>query len=145
MAKLRFGGDMALEALPQARRPTARVQTVDLFAGPVKLVAKRNAQLDLPVPDFNGTLRVSALVYSAGRCGNRDVETVVVAPIGAEGSLPRVLATGDESTVTLDLTNFTGKAGYFKVRVDGIGPVSIGDNVRDAKIDVEAKSRSEEH
>src|SRR3546814_9085308 len=26
MAKLRFGGDMALEALPQARRPTARVQ-----------------------------------------------------------------------------------------------------------------------
>src|SRR3546814_20114362 len=27
-----------------------------------------------------------------------------------------------------------------KVRVDGIGPVSIGDNVRDAKIDVEAKS-----
>src|SRR3546814_3076189 len=24
MAKLRFGGDMALEALPQARRPTAR-------------------------------------------------------------------------------------------------------------------------
>src|SRR3546814_17559790 len=63
MAKLRFGGDMALEALPQARRPTARVQTVDLFAGPVKLDAKGNAQIDLPVPDFNGTLRVSALVY----------------------------------------------------------------------------------
>src|SRR3546814_7858265 len=65
MAKLRVGGDMALEALPQARRPTARVQTVDLFAGPVKLDAKGNARIDLPVPDFNGTLRVSALVYSA--------------------------------------------------------------------------------
>src|SRR3546814_372714 len=140
MAKLRFGGDMALEALPQARRPTARVQTVDLFAGPVKLDAKGNAQIDLPVPDFNGTLRVSALVYSADRYGNRDVETVVRAPIVAEASLPRVLAPGDESTVTLDLTNFTGKAGDFKVRVDGIGPVSIGDNVRDAQIDVEAKS-----
>src|SRR3546814_18213508 len=82
---------------------------------------------------------VSALVYSADRYGNRDVETVVRAPIVAEASLPRVLAPGDESTVTLDLTNFTGKAGDFKVRVDGIGPVSIGDNVRDAKIDVEAK------
>src|SRR3546814_11602444 len=77
---------------------------------------------------------VSALVYSADRYGNRDVETVVRAPIVAEASLPRVLAPGDESTVTLDLTNFTGKAGDFKVRVDGIGPVSIGDNVRDAKI-----------
>ena len=140
MAKLRFGGDMALEALPQARRPTARVQTVDLFAGPVKLDAKGNASIELPVPDFNGTLRVSALVYSADRYGNRDVETVVRAPIVAEASMPRVLAPGDRSTVTLDLTNFTGKAGDFKVRVDGIGPVSIGDNVRDAKIDVEAKS-----
>jgi len=38
-ARLRFGGDMALAALPQARRPTARVKTVDLFAGPVRLDA----------------------------------------------------------------------------------------------------------
>lgn len=140
MAKLRFGGDMALEALPQARRPTARVQTVDLFAGPVKLDAKGNARIDLPVPDFNGTLRVSALVFSADRYGNRDVETVVRAPIVAEASLPRVLAPGDSSTVTLDLTNFTGKAGAFKVRVDGIGPVSIGDGVRDARIAAEGKT-----
>src|SRR5690606_25232310 len=63
-ARLRFGGDMALEALPQARRPTARVQTVDLFSGPVQLDGQGNARLSLPLPDFNGTLRVSALVYS---------------------------------------------------------------------------------
>lgn len=140
IAKLRFGGDMALAALPQTRRPTARVQTVDLFAGPVRLDAKGNAHIDLPVPDFNGTLRVSALVYSADRYGNRDIETVVRAPIVAEASLPRILAPGDRSTVTLDLTNFTGKAGEFKVRVDGIGPVSIGDNARSARIAAEGKS-----
>ncbi|NEL41090.1 MAG: hypothetical protein G3W69_25275, partial [Xanthomonas perforans] len=51
--KLKFGGDMALEALPQAKRPTARVQTVDLFSGSVKLDAKGNARVQLPVPDFN--------------------------------------------------------------------------------------------
>src|SRR3546814_10237900 len=100
MAKLRFGGDMALEALPQARRPTARVQTVDLFAGPVKLDAKGNAQIDLTVTDFNGTLRVSALVYSADRYGNRDVENVVRAPLVAESSLQRALAPGDQSPDT---------------------------------------------
>src|SRR5690606_28772332 len=44
-ARLRFGGDLALAALPQARRPTERVQTVDLFAGPVKLDAKGNAKV----------------------------------------------------------------------------------------------------
>ncbi len=140
IARLRFGGDMALAALPQARRPTSRVQTVDLFAGPVQLDAKGNAIVKLPVPDFNGTLRVSALVFSADHYGNRDVETVVRAPIVAEASMPRVLAPGDRSMVTLDLTNFTGKPGEFKVRLDGIGPASVGDSMRTAKIDAEGKS-----
>src|SRR5690606_20305095 len=140
IARLRFGGDMAPLALPQARRPTARVQTVDLFAGPVQLDAKGNARIALPVPDFNGTLRVSALVYSDTQYGNRDTETVVRAPIVAEASMPRVMAPGDRSTVTLDITNFTGKAGDFRVRVDGIGPASIGDNARSTTLASEAKA-----
>ena len=139
-AKLRFGGDMPLAALPQARRPTARVQTVDLFAGQVKLDAQGNARIDLPVPDFNGTLRVSALVYSDSQYGNRDAETVVRAPIVAEPSMPRVMAPGDRSTVTVDVTNFTGKAGDFRVQVDGIGPVSIGGGARNARLASEAKT-----
>lgn len=139
-ARLRFGGDIALAALPQARRPTARVQTVDLFAGPVKLDAKGNARIEVPVPDFNGTLRVSALVYSDARYGNRDVETVVRAPIVAEAGMPRVMAPGDRGTVTLDVTNFTGKAGAFEVQVDGVGPLSVGDGARSVQLAAEAKA-----
>ncbi|WP_299343862.1 alpha-2-macroglobulin [uncultured Pseudoxanthomonas sp.] len=138
-AKMRFGGDMALSALPQAKRPTARVQTVDLFSGPVKLNGKGNARVALKVPDFNGTLRVSALVYSDTRYGNRDRETVVRAPIVAEASLPRVLAPGDRSTVTLDVQNFTGKAGAFKVLVNGEGPLTIGDGSKAADLAIDAK------
>ena len=130
IARMRFGGDMPLSPLPQARRPTARVQTVDLFAGPVKLDARGTARMNLPVPDFNGTLRVSALVFSGGRYGNADRETLVRAPIVAEASMPRMLAPGDRSTVTLDVTNFTGTPGTFKVRLDGEGPLSMPDAVR---------------
>uniref|UniRef100_UPI003F4C57DB alpha-2-macroglobulin family protein n=1 Tax=Xanthomonas cannabis TaxID=1885674 RepID=UPI003F4C57DB len=137
--KLKFGGDMALEALPQAKRPTARVQTVDLFSGSVKLDAKGNARVQLPVPDFNGTLRVSALVYSDTRYGNRDMETIVRAPILAEASMPRVMAPGDRSTVTLDVQNFTGKPGEFNVRVEGIGPLAIAEAARSVKLGVDAK------
>ncbi|MDI1253238.1 alpha-2-macroglobulin [Thermomonas sp.] len=140
IARIRFGGDMPLAALPQARRPTARVQTVDLFAGPVVLDAKGNAKVALNVPDFNGTLRVSALVFSDTQYGNRDAETVVRAPIVAEASMPRVMAPGDRATVTLDITNFTGKPGEFKVKVDGIGPASVGDGSASVKLGVEAKS-----
>lgn len=138
-AKIRFGGDMALAALPQAKRPTSRVQTVDLFSGPVKLDGKGNARVALRVPDFNGTLRVSALVYSDTHYGNRDRETVVRAPIVAETSLPRVLAPGDRSTVTLDVQNFTGKAGAFKVLVNGEGPLDIGEGGRTADLPADAK------
>ena len=139
-ARMRFGGDMALLAMPQARRPTARVQTVDLFSGPVKLDAQGNARVRLQVPDFNGTLRVSALVFSADAYGSRAVETVSRAPIVAEASMPRVMAPGDRATVTLDLTNFTGKAGEFDVRVDGAGPLSVGENARKASLAVDGKT-----
>jgi len=54
--------------------------------------------------------------------------------------MPRVMAPGDRSTVTLDLTNFTGKAGEFDVRVDGIGPLSIAENARKASMSVDGKT-----
>jgi len=136
----RIGGDIAWAALPQARRPTSGVQRVDLFTGPVKLDAKGNARVLLKVPDFNGTLRVSALVYSDDRYGNADREALVRAPIVAEASLPRVLAPGDKSMLTLDVQNFTGKPGEFKVRVDGIGPLSIAQGVRSASLAQDGKT-----
>ena len=88
------------------------MQTVDLFAGPVKLDAKGIARVKLTVPDFNGTLRVSALVYSGGTLRQPATRNACVrAPVLAEASLPRVLAPGDRSNVTLDVQNFTGKPG----------------------------------
>ncbi len=139
-ARLRFGGDLGLHALPQARRPTARVQTVDLFSGPVRLDARGNARIELPVPDFNGTLRVSALVYADARYGNRDAETVVRAPLIAEAGMPRVMAPGDRSMVTLDLTNDTGKPGRFAVRVEGIGPLTVAEGARSVELAQGAKT-----
>jgi len=139
-ATLRFGGDMALLALPQARRPTARVQTVDLFSGPVKLDAKGRAKVDVMVPDFNGTLRVSALVYSDEVYGQGSSESILRAPILAEVSAPRALAPGDRSTVTLDLQNYTGKAGEFSVSLDTTGPIAVSGERRKVALAPEAKS-----
>ena len=134
LAKLRYGGDMAAAALPQARRPTAKVQTVDLFSGAVKLDAQGNAKLDLPVPDFNGTLRVSGLVFGDDRYGGADTETVVRAPLVAEVSTPRVLAPGDSATLTLDLSNFSGSEREFRVRLEADPPLRIADAARTQKL-----------
>ena len=139
-ATLRFGGDMALAALPQARRPTARVLTVDLFSGPVKLDAQGKAQVELMVPDFNGTLRVSALVFSDEVYGQGSSESILRAPILAEVSAPRALAPGDRSTVTLDLQNYTGTDGQFTVSLETTGPIAVAGERRTVSLAAEQKT-----
>jgi len=139
-ARMRFGGDVGLEALPQARRPTARVQTVDLFSGPVRLDAKGNATIPLRLPDFNGTLRVSTLVFGDGAYGRRDADVLVRAPLVAEAGMPRVMAPGDRATVTLDLANFTGRAGDFRVRVEGIGPMRVEEGTREVALAADGRT-----
>lgn len=134
LARLRYGGDLAAAALPQARRPTAKVQTVDLFSGAVKLDAQGQATVELPLPDFNGTVRVTGLVFGEDRYGGADAETVVRAPLVAEVSTPRVLAPGDSATLTLDLSNFSGSEREFRVRLEADPPLRIADAVRNQKL-----------
>ena len=139
-ARLRYGGDMALAALPQARRPTAKVLTVDLFSGAVELDANGEAKIALPMPDFNGTVRVSATVFADDRYGGADVETIVRAPLVAEISTPRVLAPGDRSAITLDLQNFSGSEREFDVEVSADKPLAVREGRRKAKLADGAKA-----
>jgi uncharacterized protein YfaS (alpha-2-macroglobulin family) len=129
-AKLRYGGDMALGALPQARRPTAHVQTVDVFSGAVALDANGAASVPLRIPDFNGTVRVTALVFGENEYGANDAETIVRAPLVAEVSTPRVLAPGDRSLVTVDLQNFSGGERTFAIEVGADDPLAVADGKR---------------
>ncbi len=124
-ARLRYGGDMALAALPQARRPTAKVATVDLFSGPVQLDAQGQATVRLTLPDFNGQLRLSTVVWSADRYGKAESAVQVRAPLVAEASSPRVMAPGDRSQLSLDLHNLSGQAQQLRVQVDTTGPLQV--------------------
>ncbi len=141
LAKLRYGGDMmAPAALPQSRRPTAKVLTVDLFAGAVALDAQGSAKVAVKVPDFNGTLRVTAVVFGEDRYGSNDTETIVRAPLVAEVSTPRVLAPGDSANLTLDLQNFSGSARDFEVKLAAEKPLRIGEPQRKLKLADGAKA-----
>ena len=139
-ARLRYGGDVALAALPQARRPTARVLTVDLFSGAVALDAKGEASVVLKMPDFNGTVRVTAIAFGEDRYGGADAETIVRAPLVAEISTPRVLAPGDRSVVTLDLQNFSGAEREFSVKVEAGKPLAVRDGNRTLTLADKAKA-----
>ncbi|MCP5474906.1 MAG: alpha-2-macroglobulin family protein [Rhodanobacteraceae bacterium] len=129
-ARLKFGGDMAVPGLPQARRPTAKVLTVDLYSGPIALDAAGKAEISLPVPDFNGALRVSALAFGKDRYGSASTETLVRAPVVAEVSTPRVMAPGDRAVLTLDLQNLSGATQTLDVQFEADSPIAIDDASR---------------
>lgn len=124
-ARLRFGGDAALSALPQARRPTAKVQTVALHHAPVAFDAQGKASVTFVAPDFNGTLRVAALAYSAERYASAGDEAIVRAPLVLEVSTPRAMAPGDESQVSVDLHNLSGEARRYTVRAEADAPLAL--------------------
>lgn len=139
-ARLKFGGDMAVPGLPQSRRPTAKVLTVDLFSGQVRLDAAGKADVSLPVPDFNGALRVSALAFSNDHYGSASTETLVRAPLIAEVSTPRVMAPGDRAVLTLDLQNLSGAAQNFQVQFEADSPIAIDDASRQVRLDDNART-----
>ena len=133
-AKLRYGGDMSGTALPHATRLNPRVRIVDLFAGPVAFDAGGKAVLHVSVPDFNGSLRLSALAYSDQRFGNADGAVIVRAPLVVEPSTPRVMAAGDKAQISIDLKNLSGKDGVAKVSVTTSGPVKLDNPTREATL-----------
>ncbi|MBY0368055.1 MAG: alpha-2-macroglobulin family protein [Burkholderiaceae bacterium] len=121
-AKQRFGGDAGKRDSQSMPR---KVLLVDLFSGPVALDAKGEATISLKLPDFNGTLRVMAVVSSADSYAAAQAETVVAAPLVAELNMPRFVSPGDKATIALDVTNLSGSAQDVKVAVSASGPVRI--------------------
>lgn len=103
--KLKFGGDNTPKP---TRSLPKKVKLVDLFSGPVQLNAQGEAEIPLALPDFNGSLRLMAVVASADRFGSRDSEMTVAAPLVAELATPRFLSFGDSAVVALDLHNMSG-------------------------------------
>lgn len=120
--KLRYGGDAAPKATKGLPK---KVRLVDLFSGPVQLDANGEAAIKLPVPDFNGTLRLMAVAATAESYGSAEAEVVVAAPLVAELSTPRFVSVGDEAALALDLHNLSGGPATLKVRLPATPGVTI--------------------
>ncbi|MCL2178504.1 MAG: alpha-2-macroglobulin family protein [Proteobacteria bacterium] len=113
---LKFGGDASMQptkGVPQ------KIELVDLFSGPVDLNAEGEAQIGMAVPDFNGKLRLMAVVASDDSYGAADREITVAAPLIAEVAMPRFIGMGDKAVVALDLHNMSGQAQQLKLNLAG--------------------------
>lgn len=125
--KLKFGGDNSPK--PGKNLPK-KVKLIDLFSGPVLLNEQGEAEITLAVPDFNGTLRLMAVVSGTDSYGSNDQEMVVAAPVVAEIATPRFLSVGDKALIALDLTNLSGVEQQFKLSLNGGAGLKISEGER---------------
>ncbi|NNU16569.1 alpha-2-macroglobulin family protein [Parvularcula sp. ZS-1/3] len=124
MGRLRSGGD----AIGGAGLSVVPTKTVALFEGPVSFGSDGEAQIDVAVPDFNGELRVMAVLWSDDALGSASAPLTVRDPVPAELVLPRFLSPGDSAEATLTVDNVEGAAGTYNYTVStesgSIEPVS---------------------
>jgi len=135
--RLRFGGDNTPKA---TRSLPKKVKLVDLFSGPVLLDERGEAEITLPVPDFNGTLRLMAVVAASERYGAKDAEVTVAAPVVAEIATPRFIAFGDSATVALDLHNLSGGPQKLAVALGSDAGLRVADGRRSVALKDQQKT-----
>jgi uncharacterized protein YfaS (alpha-2-macroglobulin family) len=123
VTKPRFGGDADKHA--GGARPDTEVEIVSLFSGLVETDAQGMAKVALAIPDFNGKLRLMAVAFNDDQFGAADTQVIVSAPIIAETSLPRFLAAGDSSILTLDLRNQSGVAQTLSLNIAATQPIAL--------------------
>ena len=113
--KLRSGGDgspggsLALKGSPPVEA------TLALFSGIVKVGADGKAQVEFQMPDFNGTVRLSAVAWSGDKVGSGSKDVLVRDPVALTVSGPRFLTLGDEARLELAVHNIEGPTGTYAI------------------------------
>ncbi len=115
---LREGGD-AMSGNAEAPPPTEKLMS--WFSGPVTVGADGTATIDVPVGDFNGEVRVMAVVWSGKGVGQADASILVRDPVVMTVTAPAFLAPGDRAQVGLRLTHASGPAGEVRLAVEQTG------------------------
>jgi uncharacterized protein YfaS (alpha-2-macroglobulin family) len=120
---VRSGGDAGPRGRLLAPPPTEAL--LAFFTGPLAVGPDGAARAIFDLPAFNGTVRLMAVVWSAGGVGQAEAEVMVRDPAVVTASLPRFMAPGDRSRLLLEVAHVKGPAGRFGLDVTAAG-VTLG-------------------
>ncbi|MBP7242760.1 alpha-2-macroglobulin family protein [Amaricoccus sp.] len=119
--QLRSGGDGG----GSLQGPPPTEELLATFSGVLVADASGVARTSVPLPDFNGTVRLMAVVWTVEGVGQAEKDVLVRDPVVAQASMPRFLAPGDVSRLRLDLAHAFGPAGPVTVRVSASDPALL--------------------
>ena len=110
--KLRSGGDAAGPVMQG--NPTVET-IVSLYSGIVKVRDDGTASIEFELPDFNGTVRVMAVGWTADKVGHAQGDLIVRDSVALTVAAPRFLTLGDEVQLGFDVHNIEGADGAYKI------------------------------
>ncbi|WP_162784719.1 alpha-2-macroglobulin family protein [Paracoccus suum] len=120
---IRSGGDAASGRL-DAPPPTEKLMA--WFSGPVTLGPDGTAEVAVPLPDFNGSVKAMAVVWTRSAVGQADTTLLVRDPVVMTVTAPAFLAPGDTAEVQLALAHVSGPAGAVGLTAEVAGGPALG-------------------
>jgi hypothetical protein len=133
---LKMGGDGGALSRNLQALSKKSFKVVSLYSGLVSLDKAGKGLVQLNIPEFNGTLRLMAVAFDEKRLGNQQNDLLVRDPIIIEGILPRFLAKGDQSQLSLSLYNVKGEVGEYSLVFEAEGTIALKGN-KEQKIRLE--------
>ena len=124
MIRQKFGGDAFNESDAElsrgGKKPKSDVQIISFLSEPVALV-NGEADVSFDLPNFNGKLEWMVVVYGDHSYGSAHKEMIVADKLVSQIAMPRFLAMGDKSQISIDLHNLSDAKQTFdvSVKVDG--------------------------
>ena len=115
--KANAGGGENLEGLAQYVRADSirRAKPVAWWSGALVADANGKARAKFDIPDFQGGVRVMAVVHHGRRFGSAEAMARVHDPIVLMPTFPRFLNVRDQVSVPVTVRNDTGRAGTFVI------------------------------
>ena len=97
---LALGGD-GWEAPPETR--VNRFPPMVRFIGPIRFKAGETRQLQVPFPEYMGSVKVMAVAKAGDACGSSGVAVPVRGPLMVLGALPRVIGLKEECSLPVSV------------------------------------------
>ncbi|HYC60735.1 MAG TPA: MG2 domain-containing protein [Thermoanaerobaculia bacterium] len=106
-----------------------RTKPVSFWSGLLTAGDDGIAKATFDIPDFQGAVRVTAVVHGEQQYGSSDKLVLVRDPVVVLATVPRFVSTNDAFSIPVTVRNDTKKNGTFDVTVKLTGDASLTSNV----------------
>ncbi len=119
--------------------PSQRFKLLSVWSGILKSNSEGKVTVPVDIPQFNGDVRLMAVVYSGSRFGNAEEHMKVADDIILEAEIPRFLSTNDSLNTTVSVINNTSSKGQVNVSLNVSGPLNVTSS-KDHSVTIEPNS-----